>query len=94
MIRTFTDKRLKRFWEKGTAKGIDPRSRERLKRLLSDLSAATAPQDLDLPGYAFHALKGDRKGQFAVEVRANFRLVFEWENGDAVRVRLEDYHGD
>ena len=93
MIGSFSDKVLKRFWEKGRAKGIDPQSRERLKRLLSALDAATRPDDMDQHGYAFHELTGDRRGQFAVEVRANFRLVFEWEDGKAVRVRLEDYHG-
>jgi proteic killer suppression protein len=47
-----------------------------------------------LPGFKFHELKGNRKGQFAVTVRANFRIVFEWEDGKAVRVNEEDYHGD
>jgi len=46
-----------------------------------------------LPGYGFHGLTGDRRGQFAVEIRRSFRLVFEWEDGNAVRGRQEDYHG-
>jgi toxin HigB-1 len=45
------------------------------------------------PGWDFHPLTGDRKGQYAVEIRGLFRLVFEWENDEAVRVRQEDYHG-
>ena len=48
---------------------------------------------MNQPGYAFHALTGNRAGQYAVEIRANHRLVFEWEGGEAVRVRIEDYHG-
>ncbi len=89
----FKDRQLKKFWGKGSAKGIDPRSVERLQELLSLLHAATCPQDMDQPGYAFHPLTGNRRGQYAVEIRANHRLVFEWENGEAVRVRSEDYHG-
>lgn len=89
----FADGTLKRFWKDGRAKGVDPRSSERLHDLLSALDAATAPSDMDLPGWDFHALKGDRRGQYAVEVRGLFRLVFEWKDGEAVRVRQEDYHG-
>jgi proteic killer suppression protein len=89
----FSDKTLQRFWKSGRPKGIDSRSVERLRRLLSLLDAATIPEDMDQPGYGFHALTGNRAGQYAVEIRANHRLVFEWEDGEAVRVRIEDYHG-
>jgi toxin HigB-1 len=47
-----------------------------------------------LPGYRFHPLKGNRKGAYAVTVRANWRVTFEWEDGSAVRADLEDYHGE
>lgn len=90
----FSEKTLRQFWKRGRAKGIDPRSYDRLKELLSMLDAATRPEDMAQPGSAFHPLKGNRKGQYAVEVRANWRLVFEWEDGEPVRVRLEDYHGE
>lgn len=89
----FRDGTLKRFWKNGRAKGIDSRSEEHLKDLLTALDAATSPEDMAIPGWDFHSLKGDRSGQYAVEVRGLFRLVFEWENGEAVRVRQEDYHG-
>ncbi len=93
LIATFADKALKRLWDKGTAKGIDPQSRDRLIRLLSSLDRATKPEDMALPGYAFHPLKGDRVGQYAVTIRAQWRLVFEWKDGTPVKVRREDYHG-
>lgn len=87
-----SDKSLRRLWSKDETKGIDPQSVERLRELLSMLNAATEPEDMNQPGFAFHALKGDRKGQYAVEVRAQWRLVFEWEDGEAVRVNMVDYH--
>jgi proteic killer suppression protein len=46
-----------------------------------------------LPTYDFHALKGNRKGQYAVTIRANWRITFAWEGAGAVRVDMEDYHG-
>jgi proteic killer suppression protein len=89
----FADKTLQKFWRSGRPKGLDSRSVDRLKKLLSLLDAASEPKDMNQPGYAFHALTGNRAGQYAVEIRANHRLVFEWEDGEAVRVRIEDYHG-
>lgn len=89
----FSDGTLKRFWKSGRAKGIDPRSAEHLADLLSALDAATRPEDMNFPGWDFHPLTGNRRGQYAVEIRGLFRLVFEWENGEAVRIRSEDYHG-
>jgi proteic killer suppression protein len=88
-----SDGTLRRFWKNGRAKGIDSRSAEHLKELLSALNAAVRPEDMAQPGWDFHPLTGNRKGQFAVEIRGSFRLVFEWENGEPVRVRQEDYHG-
>jgi hypothetical protein len=46
------------------------------------------------PVHRFHELKGNRKGTYSVTIRANWRLTFEWEDGAAVRVDLEDYHGN
>ncbi len=64
MIGSFSDKVLKRYFETGAGKGIDPKSRPRLTDILDALDAATKPEDMDLPGFAFHPLKGDRQGQF------------------------------
>lgn len=89
----FSDATLKKFWKTGRAKGVNPKAVERLEELLSALDAAQSPEDMDQPGWDFHSLKGNRDGQFAVEIGGLFRLVFEWENGEAVRVKSEDYHG-
>jgi len=88
-----SDGTLRRFWKNGRAKGIDPRAAGHLVDLLSALDAATKPSDMAQPGWDFHPLTGNRKGQYAVEIRGLFRLVFEWENDEAVRVTQEDYHG-
>ncbi|MFN0172080.1 MAG: type II toxin-antitoxin system RelE/ParE family toxin [Bryobacteraceae bacterium] len=56
------------------------------------LDSATSPQDLDLPGYRLHPLKGKLKGFWAVTVGANWRIVFRFEEGNAIDVDLVDYH--
>lgn len=94
MIKSFSDGALKRLWEENRSKGIDPKSLPKIKRILSSLDTVCHPDEMDMPGYHYHALKGDRKGQYAVTIRANWRVVFEWDGDHAVRVRQEDYHGD
>ena len=93
MIRTFKDGQLRKFWRTGAAKGINPTDARRIAILLTALDAALTPDDLAPLGLGFHALKGDRKGEYAMTIRANWRLVFEWDDGAAIRVRQEDYHG-
>jgi proteic killer suppression protein len=95
MIKSFKDGQLRKFWKSksATAKGINPVDSERIRGILNDLDAATVPEDMAPLGYGFHPLKGNRKGQFGLTIRANWRIVFEWEEGHAVRVRQEDYHG-
>ncbi len=64
----------------------------KVSRLLDRLNVAVKPEDMDLPGYRFHALKGNRNGHFSVTVTANWRLTFRFEGEDAFDVNLEDYH--
>ncbi len=56
------------------------------------LNAALVAQDMNLPGYRFHELRGDRRGTYSVTVSGNWRLTFKFQNGDAHDVDLEDYH--
>lgn len=94
MIRTFRDGALKRFWNTGKAKGLPADELEDIKDILTALAAAAVPRDMDLPGLDFHELKGNRKGTYAVTIRArpNFRITWKWESGAAVQVDREDYH--
>jgi len=94
MIGTFKSAALKRYWNTGKAKGLPAQDIKKIKRILTSLGASTAPEDMALPQYRFHPLKGDRKGAYSVTVRGNWRITFEWEEGVAVRIDLEDYHGD
>ena len=92
MIRSFRHKGLGRYFTKGQRKGIDAKQEPRIRRILDRLDASTKPEDMNIPGYKFHGLKGDRKGVFAVWVSANWRITFGFDGGDAINVNLEDYH--
>jgi proteic killer suppression protein len=65
---------------------------DKIERILTLLDAADRPEALDLPGMSFHPLKGDLKGFYAVTVRANWRVIYRFENGNAYDVSLIDYH--
>lgn len=60
--------------------------------MLDRLDVAMRPQDMNIPGWRLHALRGDRKGDWAVAVSGNLRLTFAFDGEDAVDVDLEDYH--
>lgn len=92
MIRGFRHKGLERFFRSGDRRKIDARQGGRILRILDRLDASARPEDLDLPGFDFHPLKGDRKGTCSVSVSGNWRITFRHEAGDATDVNLEDYH--
>jgi toxin HigB-1 len=92
VIRIFEHKGLERFFTKSDRRGIDGKQAERIRRLLDRLDSAAKADDMNIPGNQFHALKGDRKGTYAVSVSGNWRITFKFENGDAINVNLEDYH--
>ena len=92
MIRSFRHKGLKRLHEDDEARGLSAEHVEKLRRVLGRLDIARVPQDLDLPGYRLHPLKGDLKGFWAVTVQANWRVVFRLEEGQVFDVDYTDYH--
>jgi len=92
MIRSFRGKALRRFAERGDLSKLSVRNPERIRRILARLDAAMKPEDMNLPGFRFHALKGKEKGRYAVDASGNWRITFAWLDGDAIDVDLEDYH--
>jgi proteic killer suppression protein len=92
MITSFKHKGLELFFTKSSFKGIPAQFASRIERLLDRLDAAKEPNDMNLPGYKFHSLKGARRQEFAVTISGNLRITFEFEAQDAVNVNLEDYH--
>lgn len=92
MIRSFRSKGLRRYAETGDRSKLSVSNLRRLDQILERLDGAVEPQDMDLPGWRFHGLKGSMKGRYAVDASGNWRITFAWDGGDAVDVDLEDYH--
>jgi len=92
VIRTIRHKGLKRLYEDDDPRGVISEHAEKLRDILARLDAAAAPADMDLPGFRLHPLKGELKGLWAVTVRANWRVIFRFGDGDAWNIDYVDYH--
>ena len=69
-----------------------PQHVEKLRDILAQLDQSRGPDDMNLPGYRLHPLKGTLKGHWAVSVSGNWRVAFRFEGGHAVDVDYLDYH--
>jgi proteic killer suppression protein len=92
MIKTFRHKGLKKYFETGVSAGIQPHHAKRLRMLLAALDTAQNIEDMSVPGFRLHPLKGEGKGRWSVWVNGNWRMTFEFQNGDAHILDYEDYH--
>ncbi|MDQ0316763.1 type II toxin-antitoxin system RelE/ParE family toxin [Amorphus orientalis] len=92
MIVSFRHKGLKRFYERGDASRLPADQVERIRDILTVLDTAEDLDTIARPSFRLHPLKGSRRGQWAVTVRANWRIVFRFEKPNVIDVDLEDYH--
>ena len=92
MIRTFRSKALADLWENARAARIDARMHERILRRLDRLDAAARPEEMNLPGFDFHPLRGFKPTRYSVHVNGPWCITFEFDHGDAVRIDFEQYH--
>jgi toxin HigB-1 len=92
MIKSFRHKGLKLLFEKDDSRLIPVAMAGKIRRQLDAIEAATIVQDLNLPGFGLHPLKGKRKGEWSVTVSGNYRITFSFDQGNAFNVNFEDYH--
>ncbi len=92
VIKSFAHKGLSAFYHTGSAKGIVPQHRRRLRLILATLDDAAVPEDVDLPAFGLHALKGDLAGMYSLRVNGNWRVIFAFDDEDVILVDYLDYH--
>ena len=92
MIKSIKHKSLKKFYETGNKSGIESGHNKKLRIQLTALNTAICIEDMDLPGFRLHQLKGNRKGFWAINVSKNWQIVFKFEEGNVYVVDYEDYH--
>ena len=92
MIIGFRHKGLETFYRTGSTRGIQAAHASKLRRILAVLDVAKGPQDMNMPGYKLHPLKGDLADHWSVWVNGNWRVTFEFHESDAFVLDYEDYH--
>lgn len=92
MIISYQHKGLESFATKGDRSKIQQAHVAKIRLILTRLYAANSPEQMNQPGYNFHALKGDLKGFYAVKVSGNWRIIFRFEGENATDVDYIDYH--
>lgn len=92
MIQSFRHKGLRRFYESGSLAGIQPQHAQRLRMQLAALDSAQVIEDMGIPGFRLHPLKGADRGRWSIWVNGNWRLTFEFRDGQAYVLDYEDYH--
>ena len=92
MIENFKDRKLKRLYERGDRSKIQADFVDKVERILARLDQALVIEDMDLPGYRLHSLKGDLKGFWSVSISGNWRIIFRFEHGKARDIEMIDYH--
>jgi len=92
MIKSFKNKKLGKFFINRDRKGIKPEHVSKLSRILDRLDASLNAQDMNLPGYRLHELKGKDKGKWSVWVNGNWRVTFKFHGTNAIDVDYIDYH--
>lgn len=92
MIKSFKHKGLQRFFETASKAGIQAQHAPKLRMQLAALNTATELEDMTVPGWDLHPLVGNFKGKHAITVNGNWRVVFEFKEGNAYVVNYEDYH--
>ena len=92
MIKSFRHKGLKRLYETGSTSGIQAKHSNRLRMQLAALDTARDIDDMDIPGFKLHPLKGKLKERWSISVSGNWRITFEFREGNAYILDYEDYH--
>jgi len=93
LIGSFRHKGLKRFYEEGDGRDLRADQLKRIGRVLMVLENAGTIDNMDmLPGMRLHRLKGDMSGFWSVSVSGNWRVIFRFDDGQALDVDLVDYH--
>lgn len=92
MIVSFRHKGLELLYETGSKKGVQPAHAPKLLRILALLDVAREPDDVSIPGFRLHALRGDLSGYWSLWVNGNWRVTFRFIGDDVELVDYQDYH--
>ena len=92
MIKSFKHKCLKNYFQAGNISGIQAKHQRKLSMQLAAIDTAQEIDDINLPGFQLHPLKGSRDEIWSITVNGNCRMTFEFIDGNAFILNYEDCH--
>jgi proteic killer suppression protein len=93
MIRSFKDEEAEKIFKRQRSRRLPPEIQQVALRKLRMLNRAQTIQDLRVPpANRLERLFGDRAGQYSIRINSQWRICFEWDDGDAFNVEIVDYH--
>lgn len=92
MIQGYKNKALEKLFKEGNAKGIPKELEKKMRVRLEVIDTATIIDDINIPGYRLHELKGDRQGTWSIKISGNWRITFKFSDNNAYDIDFEDYH--
>jgi toxin HigB-1 len=92
MIQTFRNKALEKLLKEGNTKGVPKELERKIRVRLEVIDSAIVIEDVRIPGYDLHELKGDRKGTWSIKISGNWRITFKFKDNNAYDLDIEDYH--
>jgi proteic killer suppression protein len=92
VIRSFKSKGLAELWERGRTGKIDAKMHARILRRLDRLDVVVRPEEMNIPGFDFHPLRGFQPTRYSVHINGPWCITFEFEDGEVCRVDFEQYH--
>lgn len=93
MIASFKCKETRKIWNRQFSKKFPPEIQARVRRKFIAINISESVADLKIPpSNCLEALKDDRKGQYSIRINNQWRICFEWKDGNAYHVEIVDYH--
>lgn len=93
MIRSFKGKETEKVFSREFSKKLPNEIQHVALRKLRMLNRSVSLNDLRVPpANRLEALSGRRKGQINIRINQQWRICFEWKDGDAFNVEIVDYH--
>ncbi len=92
MIASIQHKGLKLLWTKNDASKLQAVHVKKIRNILTLLDNAEKVEDMNFIGADLHPLKGELRGYWAVTINGNYRIIFQFINGNAYLLNYLDYH--
>jgi len=93
MIKTFASKETEKLFQRESSRVLPPDIQRKARLKLEILDAVERLDDLRIPpGNKLEKLSGDREGQYSIRINQQWRICFQWKDGDCYNVEIVDYH--